>query len=147
MAANGGGKAMRNTKTIKEAVVREYPVISLDDNLAAAMQTMAHNNASALVVKSNDDFVGIVTITDVLFSLAHDSNLQETRISSFMTTCELISEKGTSNPCSQLDEEQDALSAIKVMHEAGVNHLVVSGSRGEPVGIVSSLEIIKLLAT
>ena len=33
------------------------------------------------------------------------------------------------------------------MNEAGVNHLLVSGSKGEPVGMVSSLEIIKLLAS
>ena len=31
------------------------------------------------------------------------------------------------------------------MHQAGVNHLLVSGSDGEPVGVVSSLEIVRLL--
>jgi len=50
-------------------------------------------------------------------------------------------------PCVQLDEDEDAISAIKVMYEAGVNHLLVSGSQGEPVGMVSSLEIIELLAS
>jgi len=33
------------------------------------------------------------------------------------------------------------------MNEAGVNHLLVSGSKGEPVGMVSRLGIIKLLAS
>jgi predicted transcriptional regulator len=33
------------------------------------------------------------------------------------------------------------------LNEAGVNHLLVSGSKGEPVGMVSSLKIIKLMAS
>jgi predicted transcriptional regulator len=62
-----------------------------------------------------------------------------------MTRCELISSEGTKNACAQLDEEQDVLSALKVMYQAGVNHLLVSRSEGEPVGVVSALEIIRLL--
>jgi len=137
---------MENTKRIKDAIVRDYPNINLEDNLTSAINRMAQNNASALVVRKDDQFLGIVTITDVMFSLAGSSNPDETRIDSFMTKCELISGEGTRNPCAQLDSEQDALSAVKVMYGAGVNHLVVSGSAGEPVGIVSSLEIVKLLA-
>lgn len=64
-----------------------------------------------------------------------------------MTKCEFISRKPTRNPCVQLDEDEEILSAIKVMYEAGINHLLVSGSKGEPVGMVSSLEMIKLLAS
>ena len=53
--------------------------------------------------------------------------------------------EATKNACAQLDEDQDVLSALKVMHQAGVNHLVVSRAEGDPVGVVSSLEIIRLL--
>jgi CBS domain-containing protein len=107
---------------------------------------MAKHNVSALVVMSRENLIGLVTISDILFCLAHDSDMQDTQISSFMTKCDLISEEGTRNPCAQLDEDQDVISAIKVMHEGGVRHLVVSSGKGEPVGIVSSLELIKLLA-
>lgn len=137
---------MKSTRTIKEAIVREYPNIGPDDSLGTAIKIMAQKNTSALVVKDERDvFVGIVTNSDVMYSLVNELDLQETKISSFMTNCELISTKGTRNPCAQLDEDQDVLSALKVMYQAGVNHLVVSGHDGEPVGIVSSLEIIKLL--
>ena len=64
-----------------------------------------------------------------------------------MTSCELIGSQRSRQPCAQLDEDEDLLSAIKVMNEGGVNHLLVSGSRGEPVGMVSSLEIIKHLVS
>ena len=135
---------MKSAKSIKEAIVRNYPAIGFDETLGAAIRAMTKNNASALVVKQDGDFIGIVTITDIMHSLAYEQDLHETQINSFMTQCDLISGKCSSNPCAQLDEEQDALSAIKVMHEAGVHHLVVSGSDGKPVGVVSSLEIIRL---
>jgi predicted transcriptional regulator len=82
-----------------------------------------------------------------MYSLTNEDDIRQTKVSSFMTACEFISKKATSNPCVQLDEDEDVLSAIKVMNEAGVNHLLVSGSKGEPVGMVSSLEIIKLIAS
>lgn len=136
---------MKSTRTIKEAIIRRYPEIGLDDSLGDAINAMAKNNASALVVREGGILVGLVTITDVMHSLVHHQDLQDTKISSFMTKCELISAKATKNACAQLDENQDVLSALKVMHQAGVNHLVVARSEGDPVGVVSSLEIIRLL--
>lgn len=136
---------MKSMRTIKEAIVREYPDIDIDDSLGSAIKLMAQNNASALVVRDGETFIGIVTITDVSQSLISHQDLQKTKIRSFMTKCDLISAQGTKNACAQLDEDQDVLSALKVMHQAGVNHLVVSGHEGKPAGIVSCLELIKLL--
>jgi len=138
---------MENKITIKNAVKRKFPAVGLRDTLDTALQAMANANASALVVKTDEDLVGVVTISDIMYSLTNEDDLHQTPVSSFMTSCEFISDKATNNPCVQLDEDEDVLSAIKVMNEAGVNHLLVSGSKGEPVGMVSSLEIIKLLAS
>ena len=138
---------MENKITIKNAVKRKFPAVGLSDTLDTALQAMAKANASALVVKTDEDLVGVVTISDIMYSLTNEDDLRQTPVSSFMTSCEFISDKATNNPCVQLDEDEDPLSAIKVMSEAGVNHLLVSGSKGEPVGMVSSLEIIKLLAS
>jgi CBS domain-containing protein len=136
---------MKSTRTIKEAVIRRYPEIGLEESLGDAIKLMAKNNCSALVVKEGGVLFGLVTITDVMHSLVHHQDLQDTKISSFMTKCELISSEGTKNACAQLDEEQDVLSALKVMHQAGVNHLLVSRGESKPVGVVSALEIIRLL--
>ena len=138
---------MDNTRSIKEAITRRYPEVGLDDTLETAIREMASNNTSALVVISGGELVGLVTISDVMFSLAHDRDPGDTKNSSFMTKCDLIHREGTRNPCAQLDEDQDAISAIKVMFAAGVNHLVVSGGKGKPIGVVSSLELVKLLGT
>ena len=138
---------MSNKKTIRSAVKRKFPAIGIDDTLEFALKLMAQANASALIVKAGEELIGVVTITDIMYSLSNEDDLRDTRVSSFMTKCEFISKKAIRNPCVQLDEDEDAISAIKVMYEAGVNHLLVSGSQGEPVGMVSSLEIIKLLAS
>ncbi len=120
--------------------------MSIDDNLGTALLKMSQSNVSVLAVKIENEIVGLVTVTDVMYGLANENDLQETTISDFMTKCEFTPGKAARNPCIQLDEDEDAISAVKVMYESGVNHLLVSGTGGEPVGIVSSLEIVKLLA-
>lgn len=137
---------MAETKTIRQAIKRKFPTIDIDDTLETALRLMAQSNVSVLAVKVGEELIGIVTVSDVMYSLANEDDLKETKISSFMTKCEFNIEHETRNPCIQLDEDQDALSAVKVMYESGVNHLLVSGTAGKAVGIVSSLEIVKLLA-
>ena len=76
---------MKSTRTIKEAIIRIYPEISPDDNLGSAIKAMAQNNSSALVVRDGAILLGLVTITDVMHSLVHHQDLQDTKIGSFMT--------------------------------------------------------------
>ena len=137
---------MAETLKVKQAIKRKFPVIDIDDSLDMAIQLMAETNVSVLAVKVGSELIGIVTVWDVLSGLAHDFDRQQTKISTFMTKCEFNTEKSSKHSCIQLDEDEDILSAIKVMFEAGVNHLLVTGEKGKPVGIVSSLELIKLAA-
>ncbi len=135
---------MTGKKTIKQAIRRTFPTISPDDSLEAAVKKMTENNVSVLAVKTGEELTGLVTVSDVMFSLSRGDSLKETKISSFLTKCDFSVSGATRNPCVQLDEDVNAMSAIKLMYEAGVNHLVVTGVGGEAVGIVSSLEIVKL---
>lgn len=135
---------MADQKTIKQAIKRIFPTIGLDDSLQTAIKAMAENNVSVLAVKVRGEFIGLVTVSDVMFSLSSGDDPEETKISSFMTKCEFDVSGAERNPCIQLDEDEDAMSAIKLMYEAGVNHLLVTGVEGKAVGIVSSLEIVKL---
>ena len=135
---------MTEKKTIRQAIKRMFPAIGLDDTLATAIDTMANANVSVLAVKTGEEIIGLVTVTDIMSSLAREHDIEQTKISSFMTRCEADVSRPTRHPCLQLDENEDAISAIKVMYDTGTNHLVVSGSNGEIVGIVSSLELIQL---
>jgi CBS domain-containing protein len=137
---------MAESLKVKQAIKRKFPVVDIDDNLDLAIQLMAETNVSVLAVKVGAELIGIVTVWDVLNGLAHNYDRQQTKISTFMTKCEFNTEKSSKNACIQLDEDEDVTSAIKVMYEAGVNHLLVTGEKGKPIGIVSSLELVKLMA-
>ena len=136
---------MEKTQTIKDALRKGSPTVDINETLQSALKIMAGENLSALLVKKNGDLVGIITISDIMYSLAKEEDPRQIKVASFMTKCELITTKGVRTPCVQLDEDEDILSAIKVMNEAGVNHVLVSGSKGDPEGMLSSLDIIKLL--
>lgn len=138
---------MAESLKVRQAVKRKFPVIDVDDNLDMAIRLMAETNVSVLAVKVGAELIGIVSVWDVLSGLAQDFDRQQTKISTFMTKCEFNTEKSTKNSCIQLDEDEDLIAAIKVMYEAGVNHLLVTGDKGKPVGIVSSLELVKLAAS
>lgn len=137
---------MAESLKVKQAIKRKFPVIDVDDNLDMAIRLMAETNVSVLAVKVGAELVGIISVWDVLSGLAHDVDRQQTQVSAFMTKCEFTTDKSTKNACIQLDEDEDVMAAIKVMYEAGVNHLLVTGDKGKPVGIVSSLELVKLAA-
>ncbi len=100
---------MNNKKTIRSAVKRKFPAIGIDDTLETALNVMAQANASALIVKVGEELIGVITITDIMYSLSNEDDLQDTRGSSFMTKCEFISKKAIRNPCVQLDEDEDNL--------------------------------------
>ena len=137
---------MEKQRKVKQAIKRKFPVIDIDDSLGMAIKTMAQDDASVLVVKGNEDLIGIVTVSDVMHGLANGYDLEKTKISTFMTECSVDSKSSTRKSCVQLDEDQDVMSAIRVMYEGGINHLLVSGEKNEPIGIVSSLELVKLVA-
>ncbi len=132
---------------VKQAIKRKFPVINVDDSLRKAIRLMAEANVSVLAVKVGEELVGVITVTDIMHGLANEYDLDNTKISTFMTKCDFHTDSSTKHSCIQLDEDQDVISAIKVMYEAGVNHLLVTGERNEPKGIVSSLELVKMVAS
>jgi predicted transcriptional regulator len=138
---------MKEYGKVKQAIKRKFPVIDIDDSLQTAINIMTKSNVSVLAVKVKEELIGILSVSDVMFGISNDDDLEETNISSFMTKCEFNTDNSTKNSCVQLDEDEDTISAIKVMHEAGVNHLLVSGEKSKPLGIVSSLELVKLLVS
>ncbi len=132
---------------VKQAIKRKFPIVENSESLAVAINCMAENDVSVLVVKDVHELIGIITVSDLMHGLANDYDLEETKISTFLTGCKIDNKNSNANLCIQLDEDQDVISAIKVMYEGGINHLIVTGVKNEPLGVVSSLDIIKLMAS
>jgi len=138
---------MQKKLKVKQAIKRKFPVIERNENLGAAINLMAQADASVLVVKAEEELIGILTVSDVMHGLANDYDLEQTKISSFMTECTVDGKNVRGKSCIQLDEDMDVMSAIRVMYEGGINHLLVTGVQNQPLGVVSNLELIKLMAS
>lgn len=138
---------MENYLKVKQAITRKFPAIASNESVERAIQIMAEANASVLAVKSGDELTGMITVSDVLQSLANDYDLKKTEVSTFMTECRIDKKDSKQHPCIQLDENQDVISAIKVMYDGAINHLLVTGENNKPLGIVSSMDLVKLIAS
>ena len=131
---------------IKDAVNGEAPAVTLQNSLGEVIQKMVNNNASALVVKTDDDAVaGIVTEMDLIDCISNKKDLDKTKVAEFLTPCELITDdRLTKSPCAQLDESQSVENSIKVLSASGTHNLLVSGASDKEVGIASIRDLLKL---
>ena len=128
---------------ISSAVKWDSPSVEMRDNLRTAITKMANSGVSALVVKSGDVVVGVVTDMDLMGCIANGDDLDAVTASKFMTSCEIISDKKIKTPCVQLDETQSVENAIGVMALAGVHHLLVAGEKG--AGVISAQDLLRLV--
>ena len=130
---------------IKNAVNWEAPAVGLQSSLREVIQKMVYSNTSALVVKTDDAVVGLVTDMDLLDCISNQKDLDKTRVSDFLTPCELITDQPTKSPCAQLDESESVENAIKVLDASGTHNLLVSGASDKEAGIASIHSLLKLL--
>jgi len=134
---------MGQYKTIGDVVQKDTPSVNVDDNLRTAIFKLAATGESAMIVKSGDELVGILTDLDLMDSLVKGDDIDTTAVSAMMSACELIGNKGAKNPCIQLDIGESVENALNVMHVAGVHHLLVSdGSKGA-IGVVAARDLLK----
>ncbi len=140
-----GGVRMGLQSEIKDAVNWEAPSVGLQNSLREVIQKLVANNVSGLIVKTDDAVVGLVTEMDLLDCISNQKDLDKTRISEFLTPCELITNRPTKSPCAQLDESESVENAIKVLSAAGTHNLLVSGASDKEAGIASIHSLLKLL--
>jgi CBS domain-containing protein len=127
---------------ISSAVKWDSPSVDLQVTLRTAITRMVNSGVSALVIKSGDNVVGVVTDMDLMRCIARGDDLDGVTVSSFMTSCEVISGKKIKTPCIQLDKTQSVKDAIGVMDLAGVHHLFVAGEKD--AGVISAQDLLRL---
>ena len=127
---------------IKSVVNWDAPSVDINESLQKVIQHMVDYNTSALVVKMNDEVVGIVSDMDVMDCIINDKDQDAIKTSECMSACELIKDVGVKTPCAQLHESESAKSALMVMSSAGVHHLLIAGEK--KAGLVSVKDLLKL---
>lgn len=135
---------MSMNDAIRNAMRDDTPSVNLEDSLRTTIRKMSDANATALIVKSDDKLVGIVTEMDVMHQVANNADLDNVKVSQLMTACELITSKPAKIPCVQLDEDESVKNALAIMYEAGIRNLLVSGTDGQAKGVVSARDLLKL---
>ncbi len=131
--------------TISVAVQKSVPKVGYEDSLRAAIEEMDRSSVSALAVESGGELVGIITEMDLMNSLVQNDDLDASKVNQCMTACDLISSAPSKiSPCIQLDEDESVMNALKVMNEAGVRNLLVSGGDDKAIGLVSARDLLKI---
>ena len=130
---------------IKNAVNWDAETVSTEDSLRTVIKKLVKSKSSALVVKMGEIVIGFVTDMDIIDSIDSGADLDKTKAISFMIACELITERATTNPCIQLNEEESVGNALSLMSGAGVHNLMVSGENDTCVGTVSITDLLGLM--
>jgi CBS domain-containing protein len=131
--------------TIRKAVNKDTPAVTVADTLEEAIRRMSAGGCTALVVKSGEELIGIVTDMDIMESLGRDGLTGKVKVADFMVKCDLLSPQGSKSPCIQLDEGESVINALKLMAGAGVHHLLVTGADRRVIGLVSSQALLDLV--
>lgn len=108
------------------------PVTSVDSNVTIqdAAQVMQTKMVSAILIKENNEFVGIVTERDFTHRAAGGGvDPKTTKISTIM-----------SQPLNTIDQNQHVLQANEFMHDNNVRHISVTDD-GQIVGLLSLRDV------
>lgn len=133
---------MKLNDSIEAVVNWNSPSIQGDETLQAAVRKMAENNVSGLIVLQEGNVLGVITDWDIMHSLDSGNDPAATKVSKFMTSCEVMLNKEIKSPCVQLDTSIKIKDALRVMAMENVHHLMVTGPNNE-TGLISSLDLLK----
>jgi predicted transcriptional regulator len=137
-----GDKVMGLNDSIDSIVHWDGPSIQGDETLERAICRMADIKVGGLLVKQDGNVLGVITDWDIMHSIDNGYDPTETKVSKFMTSCEVMLGKEIKSPCVQLDASIRIKDALRVMAMENVHHLMITGSNDE-VGLVSSLDLLK----
>lgn len=136
-------KNMGLQKTIKSVMRLDRPKVNGNISVKEAITAMVEHGVCALSVEMDGTLLGIVTDMDLVGALVRRGDPATAKVFECMTACDLITRSGAKNPCIQLDEEQTVENAMKLLDGAGVHSLMVSGPKGQCLGIISAGELLQ----
>ena len=105
----------KDVMPIKDVMRKDVKSVQYTSPIFEAAQLMKNFRVSALLVKKNKDFVGIITDTDIVRKgVAEAKDLSAMTVESIMTA-----------PFITIESKQSPREAHQIMADSGVRHLVV----------------------
>jgi len=145
---------------IKHHMRRDIVYTTPEERLSDVIFKMSHARTDIVVVKSNDDLVGVITESDIYYALVKDvlpdpanqkkqprdiTDLKVVEVmrgppaGQVMDSCESVG----IHPCVDTFEDDTIENAIRIMQRSGLHHLLVNDTHNRLVGTLSSGDIIK----
>ncbi|WP_447968913.1 CBS domain-containing protein [Nitrospira sp. M1] len=116
---------------LAEIIKKNIKSIEASESLIMAARQMRDERIGSLLVTSNNDYVGVVTETDVVRKAAAEGkDLSSLTVEAVMT-----------KPVVSIESTKTVRDANDLMGECGVRHLAVSEA-GKIIGIVSVRDIL-----
>jgi CBS domain-containing protein len=149
---------------VKDVMSKNVITISPEDSISDAIEKMAKNNISGLIVVEGEKVVGVISESDVL--KVFKSEIPEIEVSTSPTlSIFMILEKGAkmisemkkigklkvkdlmSKKVFYVKPEDTILEAARIMSKKDVRRLPVIDKNGKLVGVISRTDILKALVS
>ncbi len=121
-------------KLLRDVAVRHLLTVDTKASLRRAAKVMTDRGVGCAVVIEKEKVAGIITERDILHAVAHEQNVDDTRVEDVMTRDVVSGSPGW-----------DVVRAVKTMTEGGFRHLLVM-EMDDPVGIVSLRDLMDSMA-
>jgi CBS domain-containing protein len=118
--------------TVGELMLTALLTVDATDSITDAAQRMSERSVGAALVLTNGRVSGILTERDVLRAVAI-GGVEGTKVAAWMTR----------DP-ETIDPAESTRRAGELMIRGGFRHLPVVGADGEPVGIISIRDLVRV---
>jgi diguanylate cyclase (GGDEF)-like protein/PAS domain S-box-containing protein len=118
---------------VYELMTTDVVAVSKDTSLSEAVEKLAYNNISSIVITEGHAPIGIITERDMA-KIAASHGINGRTVSEFMSK----------NPVA-IYKNSDIISALETMERNRIRRLVVTGKNGRLRGIITYSDIIKKL--
>jgi signal-transduction protein with cAMP-binding, CBS, and nucleotidyltransferase domain len=113
-------------KKVKEVMSQQLLWVAPNANLLTVSQIMAQKDVGSILVKSDGQFVGIITEKDLVRKV----------VAKGLSPATVTAESVMSYPIASIDQDTMLEDARRQMGEQNIRHLLVT-EKGKPVGIIS----------
>jgi CBS domain-containing protein len=121
-------------KLLRDIAIRHLVTVDPTSSLRRASQVMTDRGVGCAIAFENERLAGIITERDILHAVAHEKNVDDTKVADVMTRDVVSGAPGW-----------DLIKAIKTMTDGGFRHLLVM-EMDDPVGIVSLRDLMDTMA-
>lgn len=119
---------------VKDLMTENIISVSTKENIMNVALIMTRKDISSVLLKSENNFVGIMTDRDIISRI----------VALGLNPKEIIAGEVMTSPLTSISEDDSVQKAAEKMREKKIRRLVVQNKKGEVVGIISESDIVRV---